>query len=275
MEQTLERAPAVAGRFYPATAAALREELERLFAEAAGAPPARRRAIAAVVPHAGYMYSGGVAARVFARLELPLRVVILAPNHTGLGPPLSAWPGGRWRTPLGAVEIDEELLAAVCAACPELVREREAHRYEHAAEVEVPFLQRLRPEVRIAPIVVGTQREAVLRALGEGLAEAVRALGGEVLLLASTDLNHYEDQAATLRKDELALEPLLALEPERLLEVCRRERISMCGLAPTAATLFAARALGARRAELIDHRTSGEVSGDYERVVGYAGVLID
>ncbi len=268
------REPAVAGSFYPADPQRLRAQIERLFTEAGALEPVAG-ARACVAPHAGYVYSGLTAAHAFGRIEVPPRVVVLGPNHTGLGAALSVWPGGRWLLPFGAIEIDTEAVGALTSALPELVAEPLAHIREHAVEVELPFLQFRRPQgFRLVPIVVGTEEPALLEALGQALAAWVEACAEPVLLVASSDMNHYEDHETTLQKDALALERLEALDPDGLLATCRRHGISMCGRAPTAALLYAARRLGARRAEVVDHRTSGEVAGDYTQVVGYAAALI-
>jgi AmmeMemoRadiSam system protein B len=273
MSTTLERAPAVAGAFYPGTPASLEAELDRCFRDA-GAMEVTGGAIACVAPHAGYLYSGVTAAHAFGRVAVPRRVIVMGPNHTGSGPALSIWPDGAWRTPLGTVEIDEDMVGALVARVPGLEAERRAHLREHGAEVEVPFLQRARTDVLLTALVIATQDPEAMRALGEATAEAVRAAGEPVLLVASTDMNHFEDQATTERKDAAALERLEAMDPDGLLEVCRRGRISMCGVAPTAAVLHAAMRLGATRAQVVDHRTSGDISGDHRRVVGYAAAVI-
>lgn len=267
MTAPLVRAPAVAGKFYPGSKAELSTVLEKLFA--AAGPPAHERAIGCVVPHAGYVYSGGTAAKTFARVLLPERIVILAPNHTGMGATLSLWPGGRWRTPLGEIEVDAALTEALRARC-ELAPDTDAHLREHAAEVMIPFIQREKPGAAIAAIVVGTHDPRRLEALGRGLAEAAP----EALLLASSDMNHYEPHDRTLEKDQLAVDRVLALDPAGLLETCERHEISMCGVAPTAAMLWAALARGATRAALVEHTTSGAAFGDYSRVVGYAGIVV-
>jgi AmmeMemoRadiSam system protein B len=269
------REPAVAGSFYPRARAELEGTLERLFG-AASPPPVPERALGAVVPHAGYVYSGGVAARVYARISVPERIVILAPNHTGLGVPLSLYPpgpGAAWRTPLGLAPIDEPLSHALRARC-ELEPDLLAHAREHAGEVQVPFIQRVRPDARIAAIVIGTHDPRRLERLGRGIAAALDDAAPEALIVASSDMNHYEPHARTLEKDELAIERILALDPAGLLETCIAHDISMCGVAPTAAMLWAALARGATRASLVDHRTSGEAFGDYDRVVGYAGIVV-
>jgi hypothetical protein len=278
---TLVREPAVAGRFYPAGRAALERAVDRCLAEARarlgpGGRPAPRAIPGVAAPHAGVSYSGAVAAAVFDRVEIPARVLIIGPNHTGLGEDLSIFPPRAvWRMPQGDVEIDAELTEALLAhAPPGLVADQEAHRREHGIEVELPFLQRLATApFRIAAVVLGTRAPAVMRALGAAIARALADLGDRVLVVASTDMNHFEDQETTLTKDQLAIDRMLALDAEGLLEVCRRERISMCGQGPTAATLHALGARGLDRAELVWHRTSGDRDGERERVVGYAGVL--
>jgi AmmeMemoRadiSam system protein B len=272
------RAPVVAGRFYPGA----RGELERLVRElldaAAPAPPAvPATACAAVAPHAGYVYSGLTAAHVFARLDVPPLVVILAPNHTGVcGAPggASLWAAGAFRTPLGDAAVDEAFGARLVAVCDLVAPDPEAHRAEHAVEVEVPFLQLRRPEVRIVPLVLAWDEWEGCRILGAALARLVREWPERVLLLASSDLNHYEPAAVSEPKDRRALEALAALDGADLLVRCRRERISMCGRAPAATVCAAARALGAARADVVHYSHSGMVTGDEDAVVGYGGVVI-
>lgn len=271
------RAPAVSGRFYPGTPGALAETVAALLDAARAEAPPPSLARAAIAPHAGYVYSGPTAARVFARLALPPVVVILAPNHTGIcrAPGgASLWEAGAFRTPLGDVAVDEGLAAALVAASPIVAVDHDAHRAEHAVEVELPFLQTLRPGARIVPVVLAWDAWEPARELGETLARLVREAPEPVLLLASSDLNHYEPAAASERKDARALEAIAALDGEELLARCRRERISMCGRAPAATVLAAARALGATRADVVDYRHSGWVSGDDSQVVGYGGVVI-
>jgi AmmeMemoRadiSam system protein B len=270
------RHPRVAGSFYPKAADELQSALERCYADVADAPvpEGRMKAVGAIIPHAGYVYSGGVAAKVYARLEVPEAAVVLCPNHTGLGPRLSIWPGGLWMTPGGEVRIDEPLTKLLLDECPGLEPDTLAHESEHAIEVHLPFLRRERPAAKFAAIVVGTHDTGRLNRFAEGLARAIGRAGRPVLMIASSDMNHYEDQATTLVKDEAALERVLALDWSGLLDTCMRRDISMCGVAPTAAMLRAAKIRGATEALLVDHRTSGEAFGDYDRVVGYAGVIV-
>lgn len=273
---TLKRLPRVAGSFYPKERAELARELERCYATAADAeiPLERRAALGAVIPHAGFVYSGGVAAKVYARLAVPASAIVLCPNHTGLGARLSAWPGGSWLVPTAELAIDEPLTRLLEEECPGLEPDTLAHQNEHAIEVQLPFLARDRADVKIAAIVVGSHDPEKLRALGEGIARAIARAGREVLVIASSDMNHYEDQETTLDKDRAALERLLARDPAGLLGICAARDISMCGLGPTVAMLHATAKRGAAQALLVDHRTSGDVSGDFDRVVGYAGVVV-
>jgi AmmeMemoRadiSam system protein B len=274
------RAPAVSGRFYPGTRGQLARAVEELLAAAraeALPPPVPVSALGAVAPHAGYAYSGPTAAHVFARLRLPRLVVILAPNHTGVcrAPGgASLWEAGTFATPLGDVPVDAPFAAALAQASPLVASDHEAHRAEHAVEVQLPFLLALRPDVRIVPLVLAWDGWDECRALGAALADLARRWEEPLLLLASSDLNHYEPAAVSERKDARALEAVTALDGAELLGRCRRERISMCGRAPTATVLAATRALGATRADIVDYRHSGRVTGDETQVVGYGGVVI-
>jgi AmmeMemoRadiSam system protein B len=263
-----ERAAVFAGSWYPSDATDLRRFLEDATPPGDAAP-----AIALMAPHAGYRYSGAIAAETYARVAVPRSAIVLCPNHRVPPPVLAVWAAGSWRTPLGEAPIDEELAAALLAAARPLLRaDRIPHEREHAAELQVPFLQFRRPDVKIVPIVVATDDPDELRALGDAIARTVR--GRDVLLVASSDMNHFESAAVARGKDEKALARVLALDPEGLFGVVASERISMCGVRPMCVTLHAAKALGAARAELVRYGSSGDVSGDQESVVGYAGVVV-
>ena len=271
---TSVRTPAVAGQFYPANPKALNCELERCLAVAAAAAPTP--AIAGIVPHAGYIYSGHIAGAVFAQLQLPQRIILLGPNHTGRGAALSIMTRGTWATPLGLAAIDEPLAAELLRLFPALTDDAVAHQHEHSLEVEIPFLQKLRPEFSFVPICIGTHHLPDLEQLGQALAALIAAHGAAdpLLLLASSDLNHYESDAVTRAKDALAIEQIQARDPVALMRTTIEHHISMCGVAPVVATLFAANALGATRADLIQYATSADVSGDRVRCVGYAGMIV-
>ncbi len=266
------RLPAVAGRFYPADVA----ELTRHIATLAGAPAEgeKLRARACLVPHAGYVYSGHVAGAVYAKLALPKRYIILGPRHYPQGEPLAILSDGAWQTPLGEARIDCPLAAELKRSCPLLREDSVAHRAEHSLEVQLPFLQHLAGDFRFVPIAVGTVRFSDLDDLGRAIAEVVAAQGEEILVVASSDMNHYEDDRITRLKDGKALDKVLALDPRGLYDTVRREGITMCGFGPAVTMLTAARHLGATRAELVRYATSGDVTGDREEVVGYAGVVV-
>lgn len=270
------RAPAVSGRFYPGTPVELERTVRDLLDPIRPiAHPADARG--ALVPHAGYLYSGLTAAHVFARVRVPPVVVIVAPNHTGAcrSPGgASLWEAGAFQTPLGEMPVDERFGAALLAECDLVAPDHAAHVDEHAVEVEVPFLQIVAPGSRIVPLVLAWDDWESSRALGQALARVIRAWPDAVLLLASSDLSHYEPANAAELKDAVALSAIQAIDGAELLARCHRERISMCGRAPAACMLAALRALGATRAEVVDYRHSGWVTGDESSVVGYAGVLI-
>ena len=264
------REPAVAGRFYPADAAVLRQTLDSYLPHRKSPAPA----IACVAPHAGYIYSGAVAGAVFSSIEIPQHCIVLCPNHTGRGHPLAMMKSGGWRTPLGVLPVCTSLAEELMAAFPALSEDAAAHRYEHAIEVELPFLQTLNPDIQFVPITVGTGQLLVLEQLGNALATVCQAQSSPPLLIASSDMNHYEDDATTRVKDGKAIEKILALDARGLHATVINESISMCGFAPTVAVLTAAVELGASKAGLVQYATSGDVSGDRETVVGYAGIVI-
>ncbi|HYL96497.1 MAG TPA: AmmeMemoRadiSam system protein B [Terriglobales bacterium] len=267
---TAVREPAVAGYFYPRSPEALSREISGYTAQ----PGDKISALACVVPHAGYMYSGHVAGAVYGRLQLPRRFIILCPNHTGYGRPLAIMTEGAWQTPLGQAQIDHELAEALRLACPLLEEDDMAHRGEHAIEVQLPFLQSALPEFTFVPIAIGTARYEPLQALGEAMAGVLRDQSEKVMLIASSDMNHYEPDDVTRVKDRKAIDQILALDPRGLYDVVMQESISMCGFGPTVAVLTAARLLGAKSAEVIKYATSADISGDRSAVVGYAGLVI-
>lgn len=271
---TAIRPPAVAGRFYPADAQPLRAEIEGYIAPPVNDAEPKISALGCVVPHAGYMYSGHVAGAVYRRLELPRSVIILCPNHTGMGEPLAIMSHGAWHTPLGDAPIAEGLAADLMTRMPLLSEDEEAHRSEHSLEVQLPFLQVLAPDFEFVPIAVGTSNFEVLSALGVAIANVLAKRNERVLIIASSDMNHYESDAVTRVKDRRAIDQLLALDPRGLYDTVRNENISMCGYGPAVVMLTAVKKMGGRRADLIRYATSGDVSGDKNMVVGYAGIAI-
>lgn len=264
------REPAVAGRFYPATRAALEREMARCL----GPDLAARRVQGIVGPHAATLYSGAVAGAAYARIRVPRRCIVLSPNHTGRGATCAIWPRGAWKTPLGDVPVDEALAEQLQKACPLLREDRPAHVSEHSLEVHLPFLKTRRTDVTIVPITLGHMPYVDCAQIGRAIAEVVRAQEDEILIVASTDMSHYlpADEARAL--DAQALDRITALDDAGLYDVVGREDISMCGIIPTTVALAAARALNVRQAELIRYGHSGEVSGDHSSVVGYASVTM-
>lgn len=266
----LIREPAVAGRFYPGDGARLERDVETLLGPAVVAQPA----IAVMAPHAGYIYSGAIAGETFARVKVPARVVVMCPNHTGLGSRRSVWGAGTWHLPGGDVAVDEELATRFREEA-DLDDDQRAHLREHAVEVQLPFLRARRRDVRVVPVVLGGLTPGACREVGEGLARTVQAVGRDsVLIVASSDMSHYVPADVARRLDALALDRVQALDAEGLYDVVTRYDISMCGFIPMTVALVAARELGATRAELVRYGNSGETSGDFAQVVGYAGIVI-
>ena len=267
------RPPAVAGTFYEGTPERLSAQVAACFAENPESE-SKERFVGAVVPHAGLMYSGHVAAAFYAVADLPRRFIILCPNHTGFGHFAAINREGEWRTPLGNVAIDTPLADALMQRSKLLADDTRAHEREHSLEVQLPFLQTLLGDFTFVPICLGANRYDYCQEIGNAIAAVVRAADEPVGILASSDLNHYEDQKTTLRKDQAAIDQVLRLDPRELWRVVDELDISMCGFIPTTAMLIAASQLGAKDAKLIKHATSGDINGDYGHVVGYASIVI-
>jgi MEMO1 family protein len=264
------RLPAVAGRFYPSNPAELTALIHKYAKANSQAAPVR--VTACLVPHAGYVFSGHVAGTVFARIALPKRILILGVRHYPRGEPAAILSSGAWRTPLGDAPIDESLATALRKACPLLCEDSVAHSAEHSLEVQLPFLQVLVPGFTFVPLALGTVRFESLVSVGEAIARVFSTLKEDVLLLTTSDLNHYEDDATTRIKDRKAIDQLLARDPRALYDTCHNENISMCGLGPAVAMLTALNVLGVKKSDLVKYATSADVSGDRDAVVGYAGI---
>ncbi len=263
------REAVVAGQFYPGTKASLTKALSELTQKCE-----RENVLGAMVPHAGYVYSGAVAGKVMSRIAPRSLFIIIGPNHTGKGVPFSVFSKGRWKTPLGAVDVDERV-ADILISRSELFKSDEAaHLFEHSIEVEIPFLQYLVGNFKIVPIVIGSMETRRLKKAGVEIAETLKEAGVEAAIIASSDMTHYESQQAAQKKDKEALSAILRLDEDDLAEKVSRMDISMCGVAPVIMMLSAAKYLGAKKAELVEYKTSGDSSGDYSSVVGYGGVLI-
>lgn len=232
------------------------------------------RCLGVMSPHAGYRYSGAVAGALFAHVQVPDLAIVLSVNHRGYGKAGAVWSRGAWEIPGATIPVDDALVDALLERSDLLRADTVAHRYEHSGELQLPFLHARNPDVRIAPVALRhlSVDEAVV--LGEAVAHAIRSLGEDVLVVASSDMNHYENAAETVRKDDLALERLSALDPRGLYRVVSEAGITMCGVVPTVVMLQAALTLGATRARVVAHSHSGAVTGDEEQVVGYAGAIV-
>ena len=265
-----DRAPAVAGLFYPDDPRELDAAVDTLLGPSRGDEHAR----AIVVPHAGYVYSGAVAASVYRRVHVPDVVVVLCPNHTGEGARAAVVTHGRFLVPGHALPIEEHF-AEELREHALLTEDDRAHRREHALEVHLPFLVARNPKVHIVPICLGPQSFEACTRIGTAIADVIRQHGGDVLVVASTDMSHYVPADVAKAQDEKALERIEAMDARGLYDVVEREDISMCGYVPTTVTLVAAAALGADHGELVQYGNSGATSGDFQRVVGYAGLVLE
>jgi AmmeMemoRadiSam system protein B len=264
------RLPAVSGRFYPSNPLELTALIRQYTKVDCANEP--EHAKACLVPHAGYFYSGLVAGAVYGRMAIPKKILILGVRHYPHGANAAILSSGAWRTPLGDAPIDEALAQALRAACPLLIEDSVAHSSEHSLEVQIPFLQVLQTEFTFVPVALGSLRFEDLVKVGQAIGGVLAASGEEILLLTTSDLNHYENDRVTRVKDHKAIDRILALDARGLYDTCRNEAISMCGLGPTVAMLTAFHSLGTLRPELLRYATSADVSGDFNAVVGYAGM---
>jgi hypothetical protein len=266
----MKRAPAVAHQFYPGDPTALKRALDSLIP----ATTAKQKALAVVSPHAGYIYSGAIAGETFAAVEIPQDIVVLGPNHHGYGAAVALMEKGAWNMPLGEVPINTVLAQSLLARTELIEADPLSHRFEHSLEVQVPFLQYFRPDMTLTPMVISHLSFEACRIVGEALADAIEQYGKSVLIVASSDMTHYESRESATAKDSLAMQQIKALDPEGLYKTVLGNRITMCGIMPTTIALIAALRLGATQARLVRYTDSGEASGDTSQVVGYAGFVI-
>ena len=260
----------VAGQFYPGTPETLKSTIMEMIDEEAD----KQKALGIIVPHAGYMYSGRVVGATLSRIQFTDSFIIIGPSHTGLGKPLSIMTEGIWETPLGNIEVDTELATEILDACKKLEKDSRAHNFEHAIEVQLPFLQYFKPDVKIIPIVLGYAKIEEYKGIGKGIARALKKTGRDAVIMVSSDMNHYEPQHVTKDKDSLAIEAMLDLDEDELISRVRENNITMCGIAPAMSMITAVKELGASRGELVMYRTSGDTTGEIDSVVGYAGIII-
>lgn len=268
----MKRKAAVAGYFYPSQAKALRETIGRMV----DLERKKTEAICVVSPHAGFEYSGPVAGAVFSSVHLPDKFIILGPNHRHVQSRFAIMHEGVWETPFGDVPIDTHLATAISSLTDLISEDESAHAREHSLEVQLPFIQFFKKDITIVPISISfyTSFED-LKGLGEAIARAVKESGDKALIVASTDMSHYVHQDIAKEKDFQAIDKILQLDAQGLYDVVNAENISMCGFQPTTSGIVASLCLGAKRAELIKYQTSGDATGDYREVVGYAGIRID
>lgn len=266
----MKRKPAVANAFYYGSPARLKDQVAALVDE----HQERKEAMGVVSPHAGFMYSGSVAGAVYSRVKLPGTLILLGPNHTGYGAAASIMAEGSWEMPFGAVEMDSALANRLLRLSPSLREDYSAHTMEHSLEVQLPFVQHFSTDFKIVPIVLMRMSLEECEKLGSSIAEAVREAGEKILIVASTDMTHYESHEAAREKDMKAIARILALDHRGLYETVSREGITMCGYVPATVMLAACKELGATESLLVRYQTSGDVSGDYGSVVGYAGLII-
>jgi len=272
MDQPYIRKPIAAGQFYPSSA----KEISRMIALFADEEGRKKDVIGCVLPHAGYIYSGPVAAQTISKVNIKGTVVLLGPNHTGSGAPFSIMPRGFWETPLGNVEIDDHLAGVLLNKTRHLEADMLAHLDEHSLEVELPILQYFSKDFKIVPISIMSDDLDALKELGEELAAAIKDndLKDSTMIIASSDLTHYEERRSAEKKDAMAIEAIISLDENKLSQAVRQFDISMCGFAPVTVLLKAAKLLGAKKAELIKYQTSGDTTKDFSSVVGYAGITI-
>jgi len=267
----MKRKASVAGAFYPGSPTELRRMLGQMVEPGAK----KEKALAVISPHAGYIYSGSVAGAVFSSVELPDTFVILAPSHRPIRSLFALMKDGDWETPLGMVPVASELAESIMAASKLVKDDPAAHAEEHSLEVQLPFIQYFKPRFSIVPINISYFASYQdLEALGKAVAAGIRNLNKDVLIVASTDMSHYISRDEAKKKDFLAIQKVLDLDPRGLFDIVKSEDISMCGFQPVTAVLIAAKELGAKKAELVRYATSGDRTGDYSEVVGYAGLRI-
>ncbi len=266
------RQPVVSGQFYPSKPEQIKKLLDSFSLKK---EPNRQKVIACILPHAGYVYSGRVAAEVLSKIEVARTCIILGPNHTGYGTPASILKDGEWITPFSSLKVDTRLAELLIKNSKYLQEDATAHAYEHSIEVELPLIQAIaQPEFSFVPIVLAQGDDLMYKDISGAIALAIRTLKKDVTIIASSDMTHYEQQECASKKDKAAIEAILKLDTSELLKKIDTLGISMCGYVPSVIAILAAKLLGATEAKLLAYQTSGDVTGDYSSVVGYAGITI-
>jgi len=265
----MKRKPVVSGQFYPESASEIKKMLTQFKANS----PTKVSAKGAILPHAGYIFSGKVATQTVEKIIPLKRIIILGPNHTGLGEDFSVYPEGAWTTPLGEVEVDKESVEFLLQKNL-LKKDTLAHNFEHSIEVELPILQYFFKEFKFVPIVCNVASLETYYKVAHRIYEGIKKVKEDIFIIASSDMTHYEPEETARRKDRLAIEAILNLDVENFLEVVKKENITICGVAPISITLILTKLLGATKAEVVLYQTSADISRDYSSVVGYLGAII-
>lgn len=266
----MKRSPAVSGQFYYSSPSRLNSQVESYVDKRAK----KENAKGIVVPHAGLVYSGHVAGAVYSSINFPKTFILIGPNHTGIGPNISIMDSGEWEIPTGILQVDNQLAHKIFVNVPIMKKDVQAHLFEHSLEVQLPFILFFSKDVKIVPILILSADLNECRILGEGIASAVKNFNYDIVVVASSDMSHYVSDGVARQKDKKAIDMILSLNPEGLYETVIKEKISMCGYLPVVSMLYAVKNLGANSARLVKYATSGEVSGDYDYVVGYTGIII-
>ena len=266
----MKRKAVFAGRFYPGASDVLKKELESYIPGSSN----KIKAKGIVSPHAGYMYSGRIAGEIYSKIELPQKFIILSPNHTGMGAKISLFNEGNWETPLGQIKVDSSLAEKIGKNFENVKNDFDAHLMEHSLEVQLPFIQYFRDDFQIVPLTLSHLSLEECKKLGIAIAKAISESGEDVLIIASSDMTHYENAKQAEKKDKLAIAQIENLNPEGLFQTVRENGITMCGVIPATVMLFAAKELGGTKGVLVKYSNSGEASGDYDEVVGYAGMYV-
>ncbi len=264
------RNPAVAGRFYSADPIKLVNDIKTY----TNISLEKESVLGVISPHAGFIYSGKVAGSVYSSIKIPKTIILIGPNHTGEGPDASIMTQGFWQSPFGSVEIDNNLAEILADNEPFFRKDSKAHIKEHSLETQLPFLQFFQKNIKIVPICLKRIGFDQSTKIGQAIADSIKKYGEEVLTVASSDMSHFESHDNTVKKDRKAIDCILNLDPKGLYETVREKQITMCGVHPAVSMLTACSRMGSKKADLINYKTSGEVNGDMNRVVGYAGITI-
>ncbi len=263
------REPVVSGKFYPSQPDILKTSISSFIRE-----PEKQNVKGIVVPHAGYTFSGGVAGEVYSRVNLSDTVLIIGPNHQGIGAFFSLSGAEAWNTPLGEVEVDDKLLNEILKFTPFVKVDETSHMYEHSIEVQLPFLKYLKDDIKIVPLsVLGYSYDEVM-AVSKGLLKAIENFKEPVLVIASSDFSHYVPHDFAKKEDRFVIDKIVKLDSKGVWDTVRERHISMCGYVPVIMMIEISKGLGAKEGKLLKYRTSGEITGDYESVVGYGGIIV-